>query len=607
VPETNLVQVDLLVDANLDALLDQIAPRTIFNCIAYGAYSFETDDDLIYQTNFNLTAKLLQRLEDRPLACYVHSGSSSEYGDGAAGPHEDDLPQPNSGYAVSKVACANLLHFYGRKKKLPCANLRLFSAYGPLEDSSRLIPTVVALGLEGKYPRFVNRDISRDFVYIDDVVEAYVDTALNLKSPNFGDSFNIGSGQKTTIGDVAAAAADLFAIDDEPHYDTMENRTWDIQDWYSDQTKTADVIGWAARTKFIDGLRMTMDWYVGLEDVSQYQQSSKRFGLDTKHSVSAIIACYKDGQAIPIMYERLKKTFDELEIDYEIIFVNDNSPDDSEEVIRGLSAKDRRVIGISHARNFGSQSAFRSGMEIATKNAVVLLDGDLQDPPELIAEFVTKWRDGYDVVYGRRVKRAAPLFMRIGYKLFYRVFDAFSFLSIPHDAGDFSLIDAKVVKAMLQYPERDLFLRGIRASAGFKQTGVDYVRPERMFGRTTNSLPKNIAWAKKGILSFSYTPLSVLTFVATLLVIASMLLAIGQLVLRVVVPDSAPKGITTLLLAILFFGSVNLLAIATVGEYVAKILEESKRRPHFIRRAFIQGGEVRAATGPADSPSADTA
>jgi glycosyltransferase involved in cell wall biosynthesis len=213
-----------------------------------------------------------------------------------------------------------------------------------------------------------------------------------------------------------------------------------------------------------------------------------------------VVACYKDAQAIPIMYERLKKTFAELKIDHEIIFVNDNSPDNSEEVIRDLSSRDRHVVGISHSRNFGSQAAFRSGMEIATKNACVLLDGDLQDPPELIASFVAKWKEGFDIVYGRRVKREAPLFMRAGYKLFYRLFDAFSYLSIPHDAGDFSLIDRRAVKAILQHPERDLFLRGIRASVGFKQTGVDYVRPERMFGRTTNSFIKNLGWAKKGIL-----------------------------------------------------------------------------------------------------------
>src|SRR5207302_7163052 len=131
------------------------------------------------------------------------------------------------------------------------------------------------------------------------------------------------------------------------------------------------------------------------------------FGLDTVYSISAIVACYKDNQAIPIMYERLKNTFTKLNIDFEIIFVNDCSPDDSEEVIREISRNDRRVVGISHSRNFGSQAAFVSGMRIANKNACVLLDGDLQDPPELIEQMVAEWRKGHDVVYGRRVKREA--------------------------------------------------------------------------------------------------------------------------------------------------------------------------------------------------------
>jgi len=601
-PEENVIQADLLVDANLDAVLARVKPRTIFNCIAYGAYSFEVDSELIYETNFNLTARLLQRLQKMPIACYVHSGSSSEYGDAAAGPSENDLPRPNSDYAVSKVACANLLSFYGKKKALPCANLRLFSVYGPYEDSSRLIPNLVRMGLTGKYPPLVSADISRDFVYVDDVSEAYIDTALKLEPPRYGDSFNIGSGKKTTIGQVAAVAAELYGLDTEPAYAAMESRSWDIRDWYSDQKKTAEVLGWKARVDFKEGLRRTTEWFKSLADRDGYERASKKFGIDAKHSVSAIIACYKDGQAIPIMYERLKKMFDELKIDYEIIFVNDNSPDNSEEVVREISARDRHVVGISHSRNFGSQSAFRSGMEIASKNSVVLLDGDLQDPPEIIPQFVSKWREGYDIIYGRRVKRVAPLFMQIAYKAFYRLFDAFSFIRIPRDAGDFSLIDAKAVKAILQYPERDLFLRGIRASVGYKQTGVDYVRPERMFGRTTNSLVKNLGWAKKGILSFSYTPLSMLSFIATLLFLASIALGATQVMLRLLFPAAAPKGATTVLLMTLFFGSINLLGIATVGEYVAKILEESKRRPHFIRRAIIRGGEVRDAAPRGETP-----
>ena len=595
VPERNAIVVDLLVDSNRDELLDRLKPRTIFNCVGYGGYAFEAESDLIYETNFNLTAKLLQRLEDFDIFCYVHSGSSSEYGDRAAGPKEDDLPQPNSDYAVAKVSCANLLHLYGKKKSLPCANLRLFSVYGRYEDASRFIPALVRCGLQGEFPPLVDGAISRDFVYVGDICEAYIDTVLNLREPFFGDSFNIGSGRKTTIAEAAKAAAELFSIPGQPAYGAMERRKWDLVDWFSNQNRTTQILRWKARTEFREGLRRTADWYRSLEDKERYYQSSKQFGLDTERSVSAVVACYQDAQAIPVMYERLKKTFADLKIDHEIIFVNDNSPDNSEEVIRDLSSRDRHVVGISHSRNFGSQAAFRSGMEIATKNACVLLDGDLQDPAELIASFVGKWKEGFDIVYGRRVKREAPLFKRLGYKLFYRLFDAFSYLPIPHDAGDFSLIDRRAVKAILAYPERDFFLRGIRASVGFKQTGIDYVRPERMFGRSTNSFLKNVGWAKKGILSFTYTPLSALSFFGTLLFLLSGVLAVGHIASRLLFPGLAPRGATTIILFILFFGSLNLLGIAIVGEYIAKILEETKRRPHFIRRTIIRRGEARSA------------
>ena len=342
-------------------------------------------------------------------------------------------------------------------------------------------------------------------------------------------------------------------------------------------------------------------WYNSLEDKERYYLSSKKFGLDTKYSVSAIIACYKDNQAIPIMHQRLKETFTRLNIDYEIIFVNDNSPDDSEEVIRVLSRNDRHVIGISHSRNFGSQAAFKSGLEIASKNACVLLDGDLQDPPELIEKFVEKWREGYDVVYGRRIKREAPFYMQLAYKFFYRLFDYFSYLSIPHDAGDFALIDKRVVSSMLRFPERDLFLRGVRAFVGFKQIGVGYIRPERMFGRSTNNMAKNIGWAKKGILSFSNVPLNILSLFGVVLLFISLLLGLLQIIGRLFFPDLSASGVTTILLVILFFGSINLFAVGLVGEYIAKIFEEVKQRPHFIRRNIIRDGETRSASDAASS------
>lgn len=593
-PEANVIASDLLVASNLDLLLDRVRPLTVFNCVAYGAYSYERDPQLIYRTNLSFTVSLAEALAGRGIRAFVHAGSSSEYGTGAAAPSESSRPLPNSHYAASKAAAAGALHYMGKERGLPCLNLRLYSVYGPFEDASRLVPVLVDHGLRGELPPFVDPSISRDFVYADDASEAFVDAALGIEPELYGESFNIGTGCCTTIGDVAELARDVFDIGAVPEF-SMPARDWDTQDWYADASRARVAFGWEAKTSFEDGLRKTTAWLESLEDAESYRAASKKFGLDTRQSVSAIIACYKDAQAIPIMYERLTATFEQLRIDYEIIFVNDCSPDDSEEVIREISSNDRRVIGISHSRNFGSQAAFRSGMEIASKNSCVLLDGDLQDPPELIADFVAKWAEGFDVVYGRRVKREATWFMQLAYKGFYRLFDRFSYLKIPHDAGDFSLMDKRVVRSILQFPERDFFLRGVRAFVGFRQTGVDYVRPERMFGVSTNSLFKNIGWAKKGILSFSQTPLNVLSSAGLLGIAIFGALGLMQVVARLLFPEIAPEGVTTLLLATLFFGSVNLFAISLVGEYIAKIFEEVKRRPHFLRRSIVRDGEIRDA------------
>src|SRR6185369_4575934 len=200
------------------------------------------------------------------------------------------------------------------------------------------------------------------------------------------------------------------------------------------------------------------------------------------------------------------------------------------------------------------------------------------------------WKEGYDVVYGRRVKREAPWYMSIAYKVFYWFFQRFSYVAVPRDAGDFSLMDSRVVRCLLTFPERDLFIRGLRAFVGFKQIGVAYNRPERMFGVSTNNLLKNIGWAKKGILSFSNVPLNMLSAAGVVLFVASLLMGIVAIALRVALPEAAPQGFTSLALTMIFFGSINILAVSIVGEYIAKIFEEVKRRPHFVRRYFIRDG-----------------
>jgi glycosyltransferase involved in cell wall biosynthesis len=303
--------------------------------------------------------------------------------------------------------------------------------------------------------------------------------------------------------------------------------------------------------------------------------------------LSAVIACYRDAPAVPIMYERLVKTFAEIGAEYEIIFVNDGSPDNAREVLAELAAHDPNVVVINHARAFGSQSAFTSGMRICTGDAVILMDGDLQDPPELIPEFVVHWREGYDVVYGERVNRVASRLMRVAYKGFYRVFKSLAYVDVPLDAGDFGLIDRRVIDAMNSLPEKHRFLRGLRAWVGYRQLGVPYVRPERMFGRTTNSLRKNLGWARRAIVAFSYVPLDLITALALFVVGISLIGLFVEVILRIADPHSAPKGFTTVIAIILFIGGIQLLCLSIIGSYMAHMYEEVKGRPSFVVESVI--------------------
>ncbi|MGC9955490.1 NAD-dependent epimerase/dehydratase family protein [Roseiarcus sp.] len=587
----HILEADLIDLAATRNLVANVRPSTIFDCIAYGAYSFETDQELIYRTNFTALVQLMELLADTGFTAFVHAGSSSEYGTNSAGPLEEASLQPNSHYSVSKAAASNYISYIGNIRRLPVLNLRLYSVYGPLEDLSRLIPNLVAKGLKGAFPPLVDPNTSRDFVYIDDVCDAFVHAAARLTPDIYGQAFNIGTGRATTIREVARVAGDVFAIRAEPIFGSMAGRSWDLPDWYAAPGKAERLLNWTAKTDLATGLKLTSEWVRSLEGLDAGAMT-KRTPSPRRRSISAIVACYKDEQAIPVMHRRLTDTFKKLDVNYEIIFVNDGSPDNCADRIVEISATDPHVLGITHSRNFGSQMAFRSGMEMSVMQACVLLDGDLQDPPELIEQFYHRWTEGYDVVYGRRVKRDMPFGWGFLYKAFYRLFAYLSYVKIPLDAGDFSLIDRRVVGWLLRSPERDLFLRGLRAYIGFRQTGVDYVRPKRMFGESTNNLLKNLEWAKRGIFSFSNAPLKMLSAAGVVLLGVSIVLGVIVAGLRILIPDIAPRGATTLLLASLFFGAINLFAVGLLGEYIAKIMEEVKGRPRLIRAGLIRNGET---------------
>jgi len=304
--------------------------------------------------------------------------------------------------------------------------------------------------------------------------------------------------------------------------------------------------------------------------------------------ISVVIPCYNEEKNILNMHKRLTKVLKSAVADYELIFVDDYSTDNSRGMLRKLSKEDSHVVSIFFSRNFGySDIAYSAGTEHATGDAVVWIDGDIQDPPELIKDFIEMWQEGYDVVYGIRKERKGNILLRIGAKGFYRLFNKLSYVRMPVDAGDFSLLDRKVVDVLNKMPERDRFIRGLRAWVGFRQTGIPYVRDERSAGTTTQGLTRYFYAARKGIFTFSYKPLSLITYIAVLSFVLLILAAIFYFVLALFYP--APPGFLTLLMIVLFIGSLQFLILAILGEYIGRIFEEVKGRPKYVIEEVVGG------------------
>lgn len=586
---TNPIQIDLTDKGQVVSLLNRIQPKTVFNLAAYGAYSHQTLIDLTYEVNIGVI-EILSDWCVKNHSILIQTGSSSEYGTNCMAPLEIDRAEPNSRYAVSKLAATNLLAHFSASTGLVSAVVRFYSVYGPLEDPTRLVPTLIRKGLNDELPEFASRDVTRDFVYVDDAVDALIQVGSHLLKHKRFEIFNVATGVATSMVEVADITKSIFKIDRSPTF--IKNfRSWDLNNWYGNAEKIQSVTGWKYSVKFVDGLKETAEWYRLKERLVFLDQALvSESGANKSKKLSIIIACYRDEPAISEMHQRLTKVLASSNLMYEIIFVNDCSPDNSLEVIRKISENDSNVIGINHARNFGSQAAFLSGMTIASGDGCVLMDGDLQDPPELITQFIKRWRDGSDVVYGVRVSREASWFMKFSFKFFYRILAAVSPFHVPRDAGDFSLIDRSVINSMLAFPERDIFLRTSRAYSGHKQCGVDYIRPERPYGVSTNNLFKNIGWAVKGVLSVSKKPLTYMSVAGVCLFGITSIALVVQMLVKVFAPASAPPGVVTSILISMFFGSVNLLGISIVGEYVGRILEEVRGRPRFIVKSLTTRG-----------------
>ena len=298
--------------------------------------------------------------------------------------------------------------------------------------------------------------------------------------------------------------------------------------------------------------------------------------------ISVIVPSFNEEKNVPLIYERLTSTLSQISDDYEIIFVNDCSKDNTLEVIKQLSKKDSHVKYISFSRNFGHQIAVSAGLDMCKGKAVVIIDGDLQDPPELILEMYKKYQEGYKVVYAKRKTREGETwFKKATAKLFYRFLAAMTSIEIPVDVGDFRLIDQVIVKHLRNMPEKSKYIRGQISWIGYKQTFVEYHRDARLYGKTNYPLKKMLRLAFDGITAFSDKPLKMASAIGIISAILSLLAIVYALISHFIF-DSAVSGWTSLIISVLFIGGVQLITIGIIGEYIARINNDVRNRPLYI-------------------------
>jgi polyisoprenyl-phosphate glycosyltransferase len=304
-------------------------------------------------------------------------------------------------------------------------------------------------------------------------------------------------------------------------------------------------------------------------------------------SISVIVPCYNEHEGIAECHRRLTAVLRALDTWYEIVYVDDGSRDSTPAQLHQIYSADPNVTVIELSRNFGHQTAVTAGLDVATGQVVVIIDADLQDPPELIAEMIRIWEQGYDVVYGVRESRDGESGFKVWTaKAFYRLINAVSDVEIPLDTGDFRLLDRKAVEAMKSMPERHRLLRGMCSWIGFRQYGLRYARSARFAGTTKYPLRKMLNLALDGIASFSTVPLRLLAGLGVFSAILSFVGILYALILRLFTHIWVP-GWTMLFIGMLLIGGLQMISLGIVGEYVGRIYDEAKRRPLYITRAVL--------------------
>ncbi len=302
---------------------------------------------------------------------------------------------------------------------------------------------------------------------------------------------------------------------------------------------------------------------------------------DAEITVSVVIPICNEEESLAALSERLLAVLEGSGETWEVIFVNDGSTDGSADIILGLHQRDPRFKSVAFSRNFGHQVAISCGLDYARGRAVIAMDGDLQDPPEVLPDLLARWRDGYEVVYAVRQERKENIFKRTAYKGFYWLMKKISYLDIPLDSGDFSLMDRKIVDLLRAMPERNRFVRGLRSWVGFRQTGYEYERSARFAGTSKYNFGRLMRLAFDGLVSYSFVPLRLVSNIG-LLVSVSALVFMAYIIVVRLAGDKIIEGWTSTVVIVLFLGGIQLLALGIIGEYMGRVFEEVKGRPRYV-------------------------
>ena len=300
--------------------------------------------------------------------------------------------------------------------------------------------------------------------------------------------------------------------------------------------------------------------------------------------VSVVIPMYYEEEVANECYNRTKKVLNSLKnYDHEIIFINDGSKDKTLPILKEIASKDENVKVVSLSRNFGHQAAVTAGLKFVTGDCILIIDSDMQDPPELLVDMLKLWEDGNEVIYAKRkTRKGESKFKLMTAKMFYKVLNGLSDVDIPKDTGDFRLVDRKVVDVINSMPEHNKFLRGLFSWVGFKQAPIEYERQERFAGKTKYPLKKMLKLASDGIISFSTKPLKIIGGIGIISIFVSFILLIYAILSYVFKWNNLASGWTSLMVAITFFAGVQLVSIWMISEYIARIYDDTKKRPEYI-------------------------